>query len=70
VAKRLPTETVATLRQPLERLAPRDPERSRLLADTARLYGISRTTLYAGFGHNWVSLSPKLGSLVTFVDGE
>jgi hypothetical protein len=46
VAKRLPAEAVATLRQRLERLAPRDPDRSRLLADTAQLYGISRTTLY------------------------
>jgi len=34
------------LRRRLERLAPRDPERSRLLADTARLYDVSRATLY------------------------
>ena len=46
MAKRLPTEAVVTLRRRLERLAPRDPERSRLLADTARLYGLSRTALY------------------------
>jgi hypothetical protein len=44
--KRLPTEAVVTLRRRLERLAARDPERSRLLADTARLYGISRAALY------------------------
>jgi hypothetical protein len=35
-----------TLRRRLEPLASRDPERSRLLADTARLYGISRAALY------------------------
>jgi DNA-binding phage protein len=48
---------VVTLRRRLQQLAPRDPERSRLLADTARLYGISRAALYrqlreqAGFTH-------------------
>jgi hypothetical protein len=46
VAKRLPSEAVVTLRRRLERLAARDPERSRLLADTARLYGLSRAALY------------------------
>ncbi len=46
MAKRLPTEAVVTLRRRLERLAARDPGRSRLLADTARLYGISRAALY------------------------
>ena len=45
MAKRLPAEAVLTLRRRLEPLAPRDPERSRLLADTARLYGISRAAL-------------------------
>ena len=44
--KRLPAEAVVTLRRRLQQLAPRDPERSRLLADTARLYGISRAALY------------------------
>jgi hypothetical protein len=37
---------MVTLRRRLAPLAPRDPERSRLLADTARLYGISRAALY------------------------
>ncbi len=46
MAKRLPTEAVVTLRRRLERLAARDPERARLLADTARLYGLSRAALY------------------------
>jgi len=44
--KRLPAEAVVTLRRRLQQLAPRDPERSRLLADTARLYGISCAALY------------------------
>ena len=34
------------LRRRLERLARRDPERSRLRADTAQLYNVSRATLY------------------------
>ena len=46
MAKRLPAEAVVTLRRRLEPLPPRDPERSRLLADTARLYGVSRAALY------------------------
>ena len=46
VAKRLPAEAVVALRRRLERLARRDPERSRLLADTAQLYDVSRATLY------------------------
>jgi hypothetical protein len=46
VARRLPAEAVMTLRRRLEPLTPRDPERSRLLADTARLYGVSRAALY------------------------
>ena len=35
-----------TLRRRLERLAPRDPERARLVASTAELYGVTRSTLY------------------------
>jgi hypothetical protein len=34
------------LRRRLDRLAARDPERSRLMAATAELYGITRSTLY------------------------
>ncbi|HEU4462818.1 MAG TPA: IS481 family transposase, partial [Solirubrobacterales bacterium] len=46
MARRLPAEAVVALRRRLERLARRDPERSRLLADTAQLYDVSRATLY------------------------
>jgi hypothetical protein len=37
---------VVALHRRLERLAPRDPERARLVASTAELYGITRSTLY------------------------
>jgi hypothetical protein len=46
MAKRLPAEAVLTLRRRLERLAPRDPERARLVASAAELYGLDRSTLY------------------------
>ena len=46
MARRLPAEAVVTLRRRLERLAPRDPERARLVASAAELYGITRSTLY------------------------
>jgi hypothetical protein len=46
MAKRLPAEAVLALRRRLERLAPRDPERARLVAATAELYGVTRSTLY------------------------
>jgi hypothetical protein len=46
VAKRLPAEAVLILRRRLEQLAPRDPERARLVASVAELYGVTRSTLY------------------------
>jgi len=46
MAKRLPAEAVLALCRRLERLAPRDPERARLVAVTAELYGVTRSTLY------------------------
>ena len=46
MAKRPPAEAVVALHRRLERLAPRDPERARLVASTAELYGITRSTLY------------------------
>ena len=45
-SRRPPAEAVAALHRRLERLAPRDPERARLVASTAELYGITRSTLY------------------------
>lgn len=46
MAKRLPAEAVLILRRRLEQLAPRDPERARLVASVAELYGVTRSTLY------------------------
>jgi DNA-binding phage protein len=46
VARRPPAEAVGALHRRLARLAPRDPERARLVASTAELYGITRSTLY------------------------
>jgi hypothetical protein len=46
VAKRLPAEAVLALCRRLSGLAPRDPERARLVAATAMLYGVTRSTLY------------------------
>jgi hypothetical protein len=37
---------VLILRRRLEQLAPRDPERARLVASVAELYGVTRSTLY------------------------
>ena len=48
MARRPPAEAVGALHRRLARLAPRDPERARLVASTAELYGISRATLYRG----------------------
>jgi hypothetical protein len=46
VAKRVAAEVLIDLRRRLDRLAPRDPERGRLVAATAGLHGVSRATLY------------------------
>jgi hypothetical protein len=46
VARRVAAEALVDLRRRLDRLAPRDPERGRLMAATAGLYGVSRATLY------------------------
>ena len=46
MAKRLPAEAVLALCRRLSGLAPRDPERARLVAATAMLYGVTRSTLY------------------------
>ena len=46
MAKRVAAEALVSLRRRLDRLAPRDPERGRLMAATAGLYGVSRATLY------------------------
>jgi hypothetical protein len=42
----LPVETLLTLRQQLDDLPPRAPERHTLIADTATLYGVSPATVY------------------------
>jgi hypothetical protein len=44
--KRPPAEALVTLRQRIDALPARSPERSKLLESTAALYGISRSTLY------------------------
>jgi hypothetical protein len=44
--KRPPTEALVTLRQRIDALPARSPERRALLESTAALYGISRPTLY------------------------
>ena len=46
MARQPPAEAVVALHRRLARLAPRDPERARLVASTAELYGITRSTLY------------------------
>jgi len=52
VAKRVAAEVLIDLRRRLDRLAPRDPERGRLMAATAALYGVSRATLYRQLREN------------------
>lgn len=42
----LPVETLLALRQQLDDLPPRAPERHTLIADTATLYGVSPATVY------------------------
>ena len=42
----LPVETLLTLRQQLDDLPPRAPERHTLIGDTATLYGVSPATVY------------------------
>ena len=46
MARRVAAEVLVDLRRRLDRLAPRDPERGRLMTATAELYGITRSTLY------------------------
>ena len=46
MARRPPAEAVLALCRRLDGLAPRDPERARLVAATAALYGVTRSTLY------------------------
>jgi len=44
--KQLPAEALVALRQRLDVMPARSPERPALLESTAALYGISRATLY------------------------
>ena len=44
--KRVPPEAISELRRRLSPLTPRSAERRLLVAETARLYGISTDTLY------------------------
>jgi hypothetical protein len=44
--KQIPGEALINLRRRLDTLPPRNPERATLLQNTARLYGVSRATLY------------------------
>ena len=46
MARRVAAEALVDLRRRLDRLAPRDAERGRLMAAAAELYGVSRATLY------------------------
>ena len=45
MAKRVAAEVLVDLRRRLDRLAPRDAERGRLVAAAAGLHGVSRATL-------------------------
>jgi hypothetical protein len=44
--KALPPEALISLRARLEQLSPRSPERKQIIAKTAELYDVSRSTLY------------------------
>lgn len=44
--RRIPAETLVTLRRRLDGLPPRHPDRAAILRSAAELYGISRATLY------------------------
>jgi hypothetical protein len=46
MARRVAAEVLIDLKRRLDRLPARDPERGRLMAGAAELYGISRPTLY------------------------
>ncbi|EHF4860211.1 hypothetical protein K2706_004843, partial [Salmonella enterica subsp. enterica serovar Enteritidis] len=42
----IPSDSLLQLRQRLDRLPPKSPERANQIAATAQLYGISVTTVY------------------------
>ena len=52
-SKRLPAEALVALRQRLDALPTRHPERKALLENAASLYGISRATLYRAVQQQW-----------------
>jgi hypothetical protein len=51
--KRLPAEALVALRQRLDALPARHPERKALLENAASLYGLSRATLYRAVQQQW-----------------
>ena len=58
--KEIPADSLLQLRQRLDRLPRKSPERTKQVAAIAELYGVSPTTVYRALEHSCSSHAPSI----------